>query len=81
MTRHRSADHIEETAIAGQAKNGEQPVDVARRFVRVIRRRADEYVEFQFSIHHEEIFVELVLPIQAFDEFCTRNNVVFLESP
>ncbi|WP_211254908.1 phenol hydroxylase subunit [Nevskia soli] len=52
---------------------------MARRFVRVTRRRRDGYIEFQFSIHHKELFVELVLPVDAFEEFCMRNRVTLLE--
>jgi len=49
--------------------------------VRVIGKREGGYIEFQFSIHHQELFVELVLPEKAFKEFCERNQVTLLDSP
>lgn len=58
--------------------DAESSVDLLRRFVRVTRRREDGYIEFQFSIHHQELFVELVLPALAFEEFCVRNRVTLL---
>lgn len=53
--------------------------DTSRRFVRVTEERPDGLVAFEFSIGWPELSVELLLPRAAFDEFCTRNQVVRLE--
>ncbi|WP_218140066.1 phenol hydroxylase subunit [Solimonas aquatica] len=67
-------------AIEQQRPDAETAVDVARKFVRVTGRRPDGYVEFQFSIHHQELFVELILPAAAFEDFCRRNDVTLLQA-
>lgn len=54
--------------------------DTSRRFVRVTEERADGLVAFDFAIGWPELSVELLLPRPAFDEFCTRNQVVRLEA-
>lgn len=70
---------MEEDTIERQERGAEPSADIARRFVRITQRRRDGYVEFQFSIHHPELFVELILPEHAFEEFCTRNRVMLLD--
>lgn len=51
----------------------------ARRcFVRVRERREDGFVEFDFSIDHPDLTVELILPAAAFQEFCASNQVEHL---
>lgn len=54
--------------------------DPARKFVRVTERRPDGFVAFDFAIGYPEIFVELMLPTEAFNEFCASNEVTHLES-
>lgn len=52
-------------------------------FTRYIRMRSDpceKFIEFDFAIGHPELFVELVLPKDAFEDFCWRNNVVHMDS-
>ncbi|MCB9394247.1 MAG: phenol hydroxylase subunit [Ilumatobacteraceae bacterium] len=44
--------------------------DTTRRFVRVVERRPDGFVEFHFSIGDPSLFVEMLLSETAFDEFC-----------
>lgn len=51
------------------------PCDVSRKFVRVIKRRDNGFVEFEFSIGWPELSVELMLPQRAFDEFCQKHQV------
>ena len=34
------------------------------------------FVEFDFAIHDPTLYVELVLPQQAFREFCKTNQVI-----
>lgn len=53
-------------------------VNIARRFVRVLERRADGLVSFEFSVGWPELALELMLPAAAFDEFCSVNGVTFL---
>ncbi len=48
-----------------------------KRYVRV-RERSEKFVEFDFAIENPELFVELILPPQAFEIFCARNDVIFM---
>jgi phenol hydroxylase P0 protein len=52
--------------------------DIAKRYVRVIHRRADGFIEFQFAIGHTEYFAELMLKEKDFQAFCEENKVIFL---
>ena len=52
--------------------------DDLKKFVRVLRVREGAYIEFQFAISDPELYVELILPRDAFDEFCRTNDVVRL---
>ena len=49
--------------------------DPARRFVRIVELRADGMVEFEFAVGEPELFVEMVLPRAAFDDFCATQGV------
>ena len=51
-----------------------------RKFVRVINERDDGLVTFEFSIGWPELAVELMLPGQAFAEFCAREQVQRLDT-
>ncbi len=51
---------------------------LARRFVRITERRANGFVAFEFSVGWPDMSVELALPEQQFNEFCSKNNVEFL---
>ncbi|MBA4261073.1 MAG: phenol hydroxylase [Comamonadaceae bacterium] len=53
--------------------------DTSLRFVRVLERRADGLVSFEFSIGWPELAVELMLPASAFDAFCAHNKVQLLD--
>lgn len=44
--------------------------DITRRFVRVLKRRSNGFVEFEFSIGWPELSVELMLPEADFEAFC-----------
>lgn len=46
------------------------------KFIRVTGDRNANFVEFDFAIHDPTLFVELVLPQQAFQHFCEINQVV-----
>jgi phenol hydroxylase P0 protein len=49
-----------------------------RKFVRVTGVRAGRYVEFEFSVNDADLTVELILPLGAFEEFCTLQEAVRL---
>lgn len=54
--------------------------DIGKRYVKVIRRRASGFVEFEFSVAWRALCVELVLHEKDFEVFCRRNHVVQLPS-
>ena len=63
------------TAIATDASATPQPVcDLSQRFVRVLGRRDNGFVEFAFSIGWPELSVELMLPERAFADFCIAQK-------
>ena len=51
-----------------------------KKFVRVTGIRNERFVEFEFSINDSDLTVELILPLRAFDEFCTLQEAVVLPS-
>ena len=55
--------------------------DTRLKYVRITERRPDGLVAFEFSIGWPELAVELLLPAAAFDEFCARNAVRWLDGP
>ena len=56
----------------------ERRCDVSRKFVRIKQVRADGLVCFEFAIGWPELFVDLMLPRSAFDDFCLRQKVQLL---
>lgn len=54
------------------------PVDTRRKFVRIKELRANGLVCFEFAIGWPELFVDLMLPRAAFDDFCRRQQVQLL---
>jgi len=54
--------------------------DVAARYVRITGIRNNSLIEFDFAIGEPELFVELVLPFAAFEEFCAMNDVHHLSA-
>lgn len=50
-------------------------LDTKRKFVRVTGHRGEEFVEFDFAIGEPDIFVEMILSPEAFEDFCKINNV------
>lgn len=54
------------------------PCDVSQRFVRVLKRRDNGFIEFAFSIGWPELAVELMLPRPAFEAFCQTHRVHWL---
>ena len=54
--------------------------DASKRYVRICKERPDGFIEFEFAIGEPELYVELLLSTKAFEEFCTKNHVTFLET-
>ncbi len=54
--------------------------DPTRRYVRVVERRPDGLVEFEFAVGEPELFVEMLLPEPAFLAFCREQGVVATEA-
>ncbi|WP_392888796.1 phenol hydroxylase subunit [Pseudomonas migulae] len=54
--------------------------DQMPRYVRVRSQPEDPFVEFDFAIGYPELFVELVLPHQAFKQFCASNHVQHMDA-
>ena len=50
--------------------------DSLTRYVRVRRIVSERFVEFDFAIGDPELYVELILPKDAFEAFCEHNKVV-----
>jgi phenol hydroxylase P0 protein len=55
--------------------------DVSRKFVRVLKRRDNGFIEFEFSIGWPELAVELMLPQRAFEAFCQAHQVRRIGDP
>lgn len=53
--------------------------DTNWRFVRIVERRPDGFVEFQFAVGDPEIYVEMIMAPEAFAEFCAANAVTMLD--
>ena len=60
------------------ASNAHNEFDVWQKFVRVTGIRNNSFVEFDFSVGSPELYAELILPFEAFREFCAQNEVSFL---
>lgn len=54
------------------------PFDPQRCFVRLTQVRADGFVEFEFAIGEPDLAVELILPADAYREFCRHNGAIEL---
>jgi len=56
--------------------------DPERKFVRVNELRPDGFIDFDFAIGEPDLYVEMILPAGAFDNFCEMNKVEFItEAP
>ena len=47
-------------------------------YVWIAHRTEEGFVEFDFALGDPSLYVEMILPEEAFEEFCERNRVVFL---
>ncbi|WP_084330508.1 phenol hydroxylase subunit [Castellaniella defragrans] len=48
-------------------------IDVTRKYVRLLRRRPDGFVEFEFALGEPDLYVEMILPAPAYASFCAIN--------
>lgn len=46
------------------------------KYIRITGERDAKFIEFDFAIDDPTLFVELVLPKEAFQHFCEINHVV-----
>lgn len=53
-------------------------IDLNQKFVRLIERRPDGFVEFEFAIGDPDLFAEMLLPSDAYTAFCQANDVIQL---
>lgn len=53
----------------------QQPNQLTK-FIRITGERDAKFIEFDFAIDDPTLFVELVLPKEAFQHFCEINHVV-----
>jgi len=49
-----------------------------KHFVHITNEKRAGIVEFNFSINDPELYLEMILPTKAFEEFCKMNDVTFL---
>ncbi|QZP31455.1 phenol hydroxylase subunit [Pseudomonas sp. DR48] len=54
--------------------------DQMPRYVRVRSEPDDAFVEFDFAIGYPELYVELVMPHQAFKQFCEAHHVQHMDA-
>lgn len=54
-------------------------VNANKRWVRILRETENKFVEFEFFVSDQDLFVELILPVAAFRDFCTSNRVGFMD--
>lgn len=52
--------------------------DVHRRYVRFRELNQGNYVLFDFAIGDPELWIELILPVPAYQTFCRENAVTYL---
>jgi phenol hydroxylase P0 protein len=52
--------------------------DTSKRFVRVVERRPDGFVELQFAVGDPSLFVEMILTEAAFRELCESTGAELL---
>ena len=64
------------------AKHASTPLlladDARARYVRFHRMTDRGFVEFAFGVGTPDLMTELVMPLEAYREFCRANQVVYL---
>ena len=59
-------------------ENDERGFNPDNRYVRITGIRNNHLIEFDFAIGEPEMYIELVLPFEAFQTFCAHNKVQHL---
>ena len=60
------------------APNSVPSFDPSSRYVRLTQVRPDGFVEFEFAIGDPELAVSLILPADAYRDFCRDNHAVLI---
>lgn len=55
-------------------------IDELKKYIRITGDRNAKFVAFDFAIHDPSLFVELVLPKEAFEKFCVIHQVVEMDA-
>ncbi len=67
-----------QAAESGSVEMSQDEFDPTKKFVRITGIQQNRLIEFDFSVGEPEIYIELVLPFQAFQDFCATNKVKYL---
>ena len=54
---------------------------IGQAYVRVTGERLGKYIEFEFSIDDEDLTVELIMPRDAFRQFCQKHQARLIQHP
>jgi phenol/toluene 2-monooxygenase (NADH) P0/A0 len=54
-------------------------MDTNKRWVNVLRKTENGFVEFEFFVSDADLCIELILPEAAFKEFCLNNRIAVEE--
>ena len=73
-----SVVNVERPTAVREPDDAESDFDPSKRFVRITGIHNNNLIEFDFSIGEPELYIELVLPFQAFQDFCAHNKVAHL---
>ena len=63
-----------------KAHHSMPPFDPSSRYVRLTQVRPDGFVEFEFSIGDPDLAVDLILPADAYRDFCRDNQAVLISA-
>ncbi len=70
---------VGDTAVPNsEAEAAQDQFDPTKKFVRITGIQQNRLIEFDFSVGEPELYIELVLPFQAFQDFCATNKVQYL---
>ena len=79
LSRFKGSNPVSGKQLAEEARMQADPTpefDPTRRYIRIVELRPNGMVEFEFAVGEPELFVEMILPQEAFDDFCAREGVV-----
>lgn len=54
-------------------------MDTNKRWVNILRKTENGFVEFEFFVSDADLCIELILPEPAFKEFCLNNRIIVEE--